>query len=301
MFCGMSFYQICSYFIIYSFVGWVVEVAYHAVTLGKVVNRGFLNGPLCPVYGFGMLAVLSIAHFIPLNEAGQINTPLLFLTGLIFTTLIELIAGWILDKAFHARWWDYSEVPLNLNGYICLKFSIIWGLAVLIAVKIFHPVVEHLSLAALSPKIGWIILAVIYAHLFADLGITIATVSGLNKNLKKIDDLQEKFRKPSDKMSEIITEGTLKISNSVEEAKIQAALGKAELKDSLEEKKNQLEEYKIQKEEELAKIFASKNWGTRRLLRAFPKMKHSKYSETLQELKTYFQSHIKKEKKETQD
>ena len=273
MFCGMTFYQICCFFIIYSVIGWIVEVAYHAVTLGKVVNRGFLNGPLCPVYGFGMLAVLSIAWFIPKNAAGQPNTILLFLAGMTFTTLVELFAGWILDKAFHARWWDYSNVPMNLNGYICVKFSIIWGLAVLFAVKFFHPLVEKFSVASIPPKIGWIIIAVVYAILFADVGITIAIVQGLNKELKKIDDLQKALRKPSDKMSEYIAEGTMKVTNSVEE-------------------------FKKQKEQKLSEFITYKKWGTRRLLKAFPHMKHTKYSETFQEIKNYLQTHLKKDKKQ---
>ncbi|MCR4743116.1 MAG: hypothetical protein K5866_09645 [Treponema sp.] len=299
MFCGMSFYQICAYFFVYSFIGWVVEVAFHAVSLGKVVNRGFLNGPVCPVYGFGMLAVLSIAHFIPLNDAGQINTLLLFLTGVVFTTLVELFAGWILDKAFHARWWDYSDVPLNLNGYICLKFSIIWGLAVLLAVKLFHPLIQNYLVSVFPQKLGWILIAVFFLLLFTDLAITIVIVAGLNKNLKKIDDLQKVLRKPSDKMSEIIAEGTLKVSTSVEEAKVQAALGKAELKDSIDERKNQLEEYKREKEKQIAELFNKKKWGTRRLLKAFPKMKHSKYSETFQDVKSYLQSFKKKDNKKS--
>ncbi|MCR4953008.1 MAG: putative ABC transporter permease [Treponema sp.] len=288
MFCGMTFYQICCYFLVYSLIGWIVEVAYHAVTLGKVVNRGFLNGPLCPVYGFGMLAVLAITWFIPKNDAGQTNTILLFLAGMIFTTMIELIAGWILDKAFHARWWDYSDVPMNLNGYICVKFSIIWGLAVLFAVKFFHPIIEHFiahfSDGTIHQKLGWTILAVSYAILFADVGITVAIVQGFNKELKKLDDLQKALRKPSDKMSEYIAEGTMKVTTSFEEAKVQAALGKAELKDSIKERK----------EQKLAELFTYKRWGTRRLLRAFPKMKHTKYAETLQEMKNYLQTQLKK-------
>lgn len=301
----MSFYQICCYFIIYSVIGWIIEVAYHAVTLGKVVNRGFLNGPLCPVYGFGMLAVLCITHFIPVNAQGQPYAILVFLAGLIFTTLIELFAGWILDKAFHARWWDYSDVPLNLNGYICVKFSLIWGMAVLFAVRFFHPLVIHFSVAALSPKIGWIVMAVIYGILFIDSGVTITTVIGLNKELKKLDEIQTALRKPSDKMSEIIAGSTIKLSGSVEEAKLQATLGKADLKDSIAEKKNQIENqvedikaqieaYKREKERHLQEIFSPKKWGTRRLLRAFPKMKHRKYTQTMQELKSYFQTHKKK-------
>ena len=284
---GMSFYQICWFFIIYSFMGWVIEIAFHAVTLGRVENRGFLNGPVCPVYGFGMLAVLIIAYFLPVNpQTQQVNAVLVFLVGMIFTTLIELIAGWILDKLFHARWWNYSSMPLNLNGYICLAFSIIWGLSVMIAVKFVHPLIAKFSLAAIPPKFGWWILGVLYTTLFIDLGVTTATVQGLNKKLKQIDLLREALRKPSDKMSETITESTIKITNKVEKAQIQVALGKAELKDSLED-------YKKQLETKYHELMAKKNFGLRRLLKAFPELIHHKYEDALLELKKYFDEHKK--------
>jgi len=287
---GMTIYQIFWYFLIYGFIGWVIEVAFHAVTLGKVVNRGFLNGPICPVYGFGMLLVLIIYYFLPVDEKTlEVNIWLVFLTGAIFTTMVELIAGWTLDKLFHARWWDYSKMPLNLHGYICLAYSIIWGIAVMIAVKFFHPLIEHFSPVALPPKIGWWLIALLYTILFVDLGLTVATVRGLNKELKKLDELRNAFRKPSDKMSETITETTLKLANSVEKAQVQAALGKAELKDSLEERKKQLNQ-------KYAEIFSSTKKGTRRLLKAFPTIKHSLYAESFQELKNYFIEHITKEK-----
>ena len=64
MICGMTYFQICLYFLIYSFGGWVVEVIFHAVALGKVINRGFLNGPVCPVYGFGVLSVFALLNTI---------------------------------------------------------------------------------------------------------------------------------------------------------------------------------------------------------------------------------------------
>ena len=103
----------------------MIEVSYHAVTMGKVVNRGFLNGPLCPVYGSGVLMVLMVVDLCgewfgfetDLTKASTIE---LFIIGIIFATLIELIAGFLLDQMFHARWWDYSKIPLNLNGRIAL-------------------------------------------------------------------------------------------------------------------------------------------------------------------------------------
>ena len=268
----------------------MIEVAFHAVTLGKVINRGFLNGPICPVYGFGMLLVLMIYYLLPISEETlEVNAWLVFITGAIFTTLVELIAGWALDKLFHARWWDYSNMPLNLHGYICLAFSIIWGIAVMIAVKFFHPLVLKFSPVAIPPKIGWWILAVLYITTFVDLGITVATVLGLNKELKKIDEMRNALRKPSDKMSETITETTLKVANSVEKAQIQAALGKAELKDNLEERRKQFSQ-------RYTELMGSTKAGARRLLRAFPKVKHSLYAEPLEELMKYLQEYKKTKK-----
>lgn len=119
---GMSIYQILWYFMIYSVIGWIIEVSFHAVTLGKVVNRGFLNGPLCPVYGSGVLMVLAVVYidgalFGFETDLQKASTFGLFIVGIVFATLIELIAGFVLDKLFHARWWDYRGMKFNLNGY----------------------------------------------------------------------------------------------------------------------------------------------------------------------------------------
>ena len=136
----MDLYAACCFFLIYSFLGWVIEVVYHAVTLGKIMNRGFLNGPVCPVYGFGMTAVLFMFDILGTDDPVAV-----FIIGTLLTTVIELTAGWALYTFFHARWWDYSNMPLNLGGYICPAFSIIWGLAVLAVVRIAHPAIEAVT------------------------------------------------------------------------------------------------------------------------------------------------------------
>ena len=129
MICGMTYFQICLYFLIYSFGGWVVEVIFHAVALGKVINRGFLNGPVCPVYGFGVLSVFALLNTIQ-GSGRQMSDGMIFVFGIVLATAVELVAGWLLDVCFHARWWDYSDKPFNFHGYICLEFSLIWGLAI---------------------------------------------------------------------------------------------------------------------------------------------------------------------------
>ena len=141
MICGMTYFQICLYFLIYSFGGWVVEVIFHAVALGKVINRGFLNGPVCPVYGFGVISVFALLNTIQ-GSGHQMSDGMIFVFGIVLATAVELIAGWLLDVCFHARWWDYSDKPFNFHGYICLEFSLIWGLAIVMVVKVFQKYVE---------------------------------------------------------------------------------------------------------------------------------------------------------------
>ena len=137
-------YTILEYFLVFSFLGWCVEVAYQAVSKGLVVNRGFLNGPVCPIYGFGVLAVFFLLQITGDGEFYEQNALKVFIFGVVLATAVELFGGWILDKAFHARWWDYSDRPFNLNGYICLQFSIIWGMSVLLVVRAVYPILSSI-------------------------------------------------------------------------------------------------------------------------------------------------------------
>lgn len=111
---------------------------------GLVVNRGFLNGPVCPIYGFGVLAVFFLLQITGDGEFYEQNALKVFIFGVVLATAVELFGGWILDKAFHARWWDYSDRPFNLNGYICLQFSIIWGMSILLVVRAVYPMLSSI-------------------------------------------------------------------------------------------------------------------------------------------------------------
>ena len=113
---GMETYEMLEFFMIYSFLGWCLEVVYHAVSKGMIVNRGFLNGPVCPIYGFGVVSIFIMVHLLSTNkdgmlsqDIGQVSALAIFLGGVVLSTLIELIGGFALDKIFHARWWDYSD------------------------------------------------------------------------------------------------------------------------------------------------------------------------------------------------
>ena len=129
----VSFYEVAWIFVIYAFLGWCTEVAYAALDTGKFVNRGFLNGPVCPVYGCGVLVVIVV--LTPLKE----NFLILFAGSFLLTSIIEFITGFLLEKLFHNQWWDYSNEHFNICGYVCLKFSILWGIACTLIMDVIHP------------------------------------------------------------------------------------------------------------------------------------------------------------------
>ena len=107
-----NFYEVLWIFIIYAFIGWCAEVSYAAVNRGIFVNRGFLNGPYCPIYGCGVVIVVTV--LTPLKD----NLFLLFVGSVVLTSVLEYITGFLLEKVFHNKWWDYSNMPFNINGRI---------------------------------------------------------------------------------------------------------------------------------------------------------------------------------------
>ena len=278
-------------FLFYSFGGWVVEVIFHAVTLGKVINRGFLNGPVCPVYGFGVLSVFALLNTLQ-SGGHQMSEGMIFLFGIVLATAVELVAGWLLDVCFHARWWDYSNKPLNFHGYICLEFSLIWGLAIVMVVKVFQKYVERQ--ASHTPStLEWVVMVILYAVYLADFIVTVAVIRGLNKKLTRLDKVRADLRIVSDKLSDTLATTTIDTAQKVGEGKVQVALAKAELRDATVAQREKSSEMLRMKKAELQAQFDELSnsitnhtvFGQGRIIKAFPEMKHRDYFELIQELK----------------
>ena len=141
-----NLYEVLWLFILYAFLGWCIEVIFHAVNKGIFVNSGFLNGPYCPMYGVGMVMV---SFLLPLFKK---NILILFVASFLFASVLEFVTGFLLEKIFHNKWWDYSDVPFNIMGYICLKFSIYWGLGGVLMFTTIHPMIY--SLVKMIPHIA---------------------------------------------------------------------------------------------------------------------------------------------------
>ena len=204
----------------------------------------------------------------------------------------EMIAGWLLDVCFHARWWDYSNKPLNFHGYICLEFSLIWGLAIVMVVKVFQKYVERQ--ASHTPStLEWVVMAILYAVYLADLIVTVAVIRGLNKKLTRLDKVRADLRIVSDKLSDTLATTTIDTAQKVGEGKVQVALAKAELRDATVAQREKSAEMLRMKKAELQAQFDELSssitnhtvFGQGRIIKAFPEMKHRDYFELIQELK----------------
>ncbi len=168
-------------FVFYSFVGWLSEVVYCSILERRFVNRGFLFGPLCPVYGFGALLV------IYLLEPFAGNVPLLFAMAVLVTSALEYATGLFLETAFGTRWWDYSSYRFNLHGRICLLNSLLFGAMGVVGVRFLHPLAV-MAASAVPPAALEALALVFAAALAVDLGMTLRSLSGFSSWLSTLSE-----------------------------------------------------------------------------------------------------------------
>ena len=261
----MEIQNIILYFFIYGFLGWCTEVAYAAVKERKFVNRGFLNGPICPIYGVGVVIVVQLLD----PYAHQLG--LLYLLSIVLTTTLEWLTGFALDKLFHHKLWDYSEVPFNLNGYVCIPFSAAWGAACVFVVKIVHPLICKLVL--LVPK--WLIIGEDVAFgisIFVDISVTVAAILKFNKRLEKMEEIAAEFHRISDQ-----------IGSDIYKSVMEGMERQERIKEQTEARKEELRGMYLELQKRSPRM-------TTRMLRAFPKMQPRLHKEQFGRLKEFRRS-----------
>lgn len=184
---GVSFYDIASWLVIYSFLGWVWESSYVSVKERRPVNRGFVTGPVCTIYGVGAVLV-----YLLLWRFSQLPLFLLYIAGCIVPTVLEYVTATVMENLFHMKWWDYSHAPLNVKGRICLPVSLFWGVFTILLFKVLHPLVQ--GVVALYPvtvgRVLLIMVAVVYAVDFAS---SAAAAFGLRERVSNMDEALEEL------------------------------------------------------------------------------------------------------------
>ena len=242
--------------IAYSFLGWVYESTLCSVTERRLVNRGFLNGPLCPIYGFGALLILLVFG------GREVGLAELFLASAVLTTTLEYITSWAMEKLFHARWWDYTHYRFQLNGRVCLMGFLAFGAFSVVLIKWLHPFVGGL-IDRLSDAWMMGLAAALLALVTADSILTVRSLLKLNHKLEEIQAALDGFR----------------------------AEWKQKLEERLEAPKERLA--RLREQFESSRFYTDRVQGLlnrhkaqdKRMLRAFPKLTSTRYQEALESLR----------------
>lgn len=158
----INFFRYVLLFFFYSTAGWCVESLYCSIGEKRLINRGFLTGPMCPIYGVGAL-VMTVFLYNPYKD----KPLMVFLLGMIMCDIVEYFTSWIMETLFQARWWDYTYEFMNIKGRICLKHTVYWGIGSVFFVYLIHPGIDK-TLATLSDKTVFIVTSVILAVFTAD-------------------------------------------------------------------------------------------------------------------------------------
>ena len=183
----MTVSEIIFYFTIYSFLGWFLEVLYASYKSKRFVNRGFLFGPFCPIYGFGVLSLIILLQ--PIS-----SKPLLFFLGaILITSSIEYLTGFILEFIFKTNWWDYSDKKYNLNGKICLKFSIYWGILSLFLFYFIHPTIINFVSLILSKSFFYLPI-IISLYFLTDFIFSLIFIINLRSFFRKLNNLKDDYQ-----------------------------------------------------------------------------------------------------------
>ena len=250
-----------AFFFIYSFFGWLLESITKTIAQKKLVNSGFLFGPFCPIYGIGAIGMILIL------ESFQGHYILTFIISLIVFSIWEYFVGWLLEKVFHAKYWDYSYYKFQIKGRVCLVNSLTWGFLGVAFTELIHPVASYLIFKLPESIVNFSVLILII-YVIIDSVISSVKIKNINLSINKLGEITNTIKEKIDELK-----------NLPEKAKKSDRLKTAieELKEKQQELKNGLDKQ------------------TQRLRRAFPSMKFEKLNEILKKKVEFKKPKKKKE------
>ena len=274
----MSIYYSILYFFVYGFLGWCTEVIFAAFKQHRFVNRGFLNGPICPIYGVGVTLVIACL------EAFQSNLLLLYISSVILVTVLEGVTGWAMDKLFHNKWWDYSKLPFNIGGYVCLLFSLIWGVACVFIVYFVHPLI-HQVLSLIPHTAGIALIAILGIALLSDMIVTTSAIVKFNQYLELLKHITDELHAISNQIGAELYQNVMHVLDMQESSRQKLDDVKLEVS---EEIRMQIVELKTRAQNLGEKVPKP----ARRLLKAFPKLESRNYKAPLELFRQKLEQHL---------
>ncbi len=308
-----TFIQWLLFFFIYCFLGWVWESCYVSAKNREWINRGFLHGPMLPIYGSGAIIVL----LCTIGVRDQIV--LTFLFGMIGATILEYVTGACMERLFRVRYWDYSHMPLNLKGYICLPVSLGWGVFSVLLMRVIHVPIENLVLQ-IPERIAEVVSVVCSSAFAVDFTLSFSEAMDLRDMLIRLSDSNEKIQRLQKRLevvSAFAEDGLMQYQMKREERKMSRKeflegmierqrenrrMMLVELIDRVNEsidagleKREELQKIKTQIEQEFKNIGSLTNRAARRsarLLHRNPNTVSKRYAEALKQV----QEMLKKKK-----
>ena len=289
--------------ILYSFLGWCGEMVYCSIGQRKLCEkRGFLNGPLCPIYGHGALLVLVVL-------GQRWNNPIsTFLIGMVLTSTVEYLTSYLMEKLFHMRWWDYSHHHFQLNGRICLLNSTLFGLACLVLRYVVHPRVMEPILWLFDHGLAVPLALALFALYVTDIVLSVRSAIQIGNRLEKLhaiyDELTEKLEALKAEQLQKQEAQRSRLEFALSEARQAAAERRAEAAQALQERleplselgdefAQRLERAKAEARQRLEALYAGQDIFERRLVRSFPALRSPRHGEFLKKLREYWENRKK--------
>ena len=297
-------------FLLYSALGWCGEMVYCSIGQGKLCEkRGFLNGFLCPIYGFGALLVLWALR-------GGCDSPILtFFLGAILTSAVEYFTSWLMEKLFHMRWWDYSRYKFQIHGRVCLLNSTLFGLLCVALCHLVHPEVMKFIRFLMARRVALPLAAVLFVLFAADVVLSVRSAIQIGNRLEKLHALQDELQ---EKLEELLAqqreraadwreerqarvdawraqqarsadELREKVSAELSQRRSQAAQRRQARLDALAElrgeSRQRWESQKAEYQRRMKELLNGQDAFERRLLRSYPSLRSERHAEALEALK----------------
>ncbi len=289
-----SFIQLLFYFFIYCVVGWIWECTYCLVTTRHFTNRGFMRGPVIPIYGCGTIVMLVASS--PFRD----NIVLTFLSGAIGASVLELVTGTVMEAIFKVRYWDYSKAPLNINGYVCAGASAGWGAAAVLLNKFIHIPVAALE-EAVPYRMEQVLLLIASILFTADLALSVKAALDLRDILIRMETIKAEALRmqkrvdvllaiAADEKDKWVDRRQVQISDTLTgiENKLTGIKDRIAMPEAVKEELVELRTKAGMLKERLSSIYSFRDRFSRSILRGNPNMVSKKFQASLNEIREYY-------------
>lgn len=259
---------------VYSVLGWCGEMIYCSIGQRKLCEkRGFLNGPVCPIYGHGALVVLLCLR------GGCRNPVLTFFFGAVLTSIVEYITSFAMEKLFHMRWWDYSRYRFHINGRVCLLNSSLFGLASVFLCHVANPPITAWLTTLFASGVGIPLAVVLLAVYLADIVLSVRSAVRIGNHLVRLHAIHDEL---AEKLEALKAEAAQTVH-----ARLEPLAGRTD------ELTSRLEAARAEAQQKLRALYEHQDFFDRRLLHSFPTMRSIRHPEALKKLREYLAAHKK--------